>query len=83
MEITNWVSTMVLVKKKNRKIRICIDYRALNKQTQKDYFLLSFINIILDEVASHELYTFMNGYSGYNQISIALEDYHKIAFITP
>ena len=74
---------MVLVKKKNGKIRVCIDYRALNKRTQKDHFLLPFINIILDEVAGHELYTFMDGYSGYNQILIAPEDHHKIAFITP
>ena len=66
VEITDWVSPMVLVKKKNGKIRVCIDYRALNKRTQKDHFPLPFINIILDEVAGHELYTFMDGYSGYN-----------------
>ena len=83
VEITDWVSPMVLVKKKNGKIRICIDYRALNKRTQKDHFPLPFINIILDEVAGHELYTFMDGYSSYNQISIAPEDHHKTAFITP
>ena len=83
VEITDWVSPMVLVKKKNGKIRVCINYRALNKRTQKDHFPLSFINTILDEVAGHELYTFMDGYSGYNQISIAPEDHHKTAFITP
>ena len=83
VEITDWVSSMVLVKKKNGKIRVCIDYRALNKRTQKDHFPLPFINTILDEVAGHELYTFMDGYSGYNQISIALEDHHKTTFITP
>ena len=49
----------------------------------KDYFSLSFINIILNKVASYKLYTFMDGYFDYNQISIALENYHKIAFITP
>ena len=83
VEITDWVSPMVLVKKKNGKIRVCIDYRALNKRTQKDHFPLPFINTILDEVAGQELYTFMDGYSGYNQISIAPEDHHKTAFITP
>ena len=83
VEIIDWVSPMVLVKKKNGKIRVCIDYRALNKRIQKDHFPLPFINIILDEVAGHELYTFMDGYSGYNQISIAPEDHHKTAFITP
>jgi hypothetical protein len=74
---------MVLVKKKNGKLRVCIDYRALNKNIQKDHFPLPFVNTILDEVAGHELYTFMDGYSGYNQVSIALEDYHKTGFTTP
>ncbi len=83
VEITDWVSPMVLVKKKNGKLRVCIDYRKLNKNTQKDHFPLPFINNILDEVAGHEMYTFMDGYSGYNQVSIAPEDRHKTAFTTP
>ena len=83
VEITDWVSPMVLVKKKNGKLRVCIDYRKLNKNTQKDHFPLPFINSILDEVAGHEMYTFMDGYSGYNQVSIAIEDRHKTAFTTP
>ena len=83
VEITDWVSPMVIVKKKNRKYRVCIDYRKLNQNTQKDHFPLPFINTILEEVAGHELYTFMDGYSGYNQISIHPGDYHKTAFTTP
>ena len=67
----------------NGKIQVCIDYKAFNKRTQKDHFPLPFINTILDEVAGHELYTFMDGYSGYNQISIAPKDHHKTVFITP
>jgi hypothetical protein len=66
MEITDWISPMVLVKKKNGKIRVYIDFRALNKQTQKDHFPLPFISTILEEVAGHKLYTLMDGYSGYN-----------------
>ena len=83
VEITDWVSPMVIVKKKNGKLRVCIDYRKLNQSTQKDHFPLPFINTILEEVAGHELYTFMDGYSGYNQISIHPDDYHKTAFTTP
>ena len=83
VEITDWVSPMVLVKKKNGKLRVCIDYRRLNKATQKDHFPLPFVNQILDEVAGHELYTFLDGYSGYNQVSIHPNDYHKTAFTTP
>jgi hypothetical protein len=83
VEITDWVSPMVLVKKKNGKIRVCIDFRALNKQTQKDHFPLPFISTILEEVAGHQVYTLMDGYSGYNQIQVALRDRHKTAFTTP
>ena len=61
---------------------MCIDYRALNKQTHMDHFPLPFINIILGKVVGYEVYTFMDGYFGYNQILIALEDYHKTTFIT-
>lgn len=83
VEITDWVSPMVLVKKKNGKLRVCVDYRKLNSATQKDHFPLPFITNILEEVAGHERYTFMDGYSGYNQVSIALVDRHKTAFTTP
>ena len=83
VEITDWVSPMVLVKKKNGQLRVCIDYRKLNKCTEKDHFPLPFVNTILEEVAGYELYTFMDGYSGYNQISIHPDDYHKTAFTTP
>lgn len=74
---------MVLVKKKNGKLRVCVDYRKLNFCTQKDHFPLPFITSILEEVGGHDLYTFMDGYSGYNQVSIAPEDRHKTAFTTP
>jgi hypothetical protein len=83
VEITDWVSPMVLVKKKDGKIRVCNDFQALNKQTQKDHFPLTFISTILEEVAGHELYILMDGYSGYNQINVAFRDRHKIAFTTP
>ncbi len=52
------------------------------KNFQKDRFPLSFINTILDDETNHELYTFMHGYSKYNQVSIVLENYHNTAFTT-
>lgn len=64
IEITDWIFPMVLVEKKNGKLRMCIDHRCFNKATQKDHFPFPFVNHILDEVIGHELYTFMDGYSG-------------------
>ena len=63
--------------------RICIDYRKLNKATRKDHFPLPFLDQMLDRLAGHEYYCFLDGYSGYNQISIALEDQEKTTFTCP
>ncbi len=57
-----------------------MDYRKLNARTQKDHFSLPFITSILEEVAGHEQYTSMDGYSGYNQVLIAPEDRYKMTF---
>lgn len=46
--------------------RVCMDYRKLNKATQKDHFPLPFIDQMLDRLAGHEFYYLLDGYSGYN-----------------
>ena len=63
--------------------RICIDYRKLNKATRKDHFPLPFLYQLLDRLAGHEYYCFLDGYSGYNQISIAPDDQEKTTFTCP
>ena len=63
--------------------RVCIDYRKLNADTRKDHFLLPFVDQMLERVAGHEFYCFLDGYSGYNQIEIALEDQEKTTFTCP
>ena len=63
--------------------RICIDYRKLNKATRKDHFPLPFLDQMLDRLAGHEYYCFLDGYSGYNQIAIAPKDQEKTTFTCP
>ena len=63
--------------------RVCIDYRKLNAGTRKDHFPLPFVDQMLERVAGHEFYCFLDGYSGYNQIEIALEDQEKTTFTCP
>ena len=58
------------------------EYQKLNACTQNDHFPLPFITLLLEVVGGHVRYTFMDGYEGYNQISIALQDIHKTAFTT-
>jgi len=62
---------------------ICIDYRKLNSMTRKDHFPLPFMDQILERVAGHEFYCFLDGNPGYNQIEIALEDQEKTTFTCP
>ena len=63
--------------------RICIDYRKLNNATRKDHFPLPFMDQMLDRLARHAYYSFLDGYSGYHQIPIAPEDQEKTTFTCP
>ncbi|XP_062114244.1 uncharacterized protein LOC133825298 [Humulus lupulus] len=63
--------------------RICIDYRKLNKATRKENLPLSFLDQMLDRLADHSYYCFLDGYSGYHQIAIAPEYQEKTTFTCP
>lgn len=63
--------------------RMFIDYRKLNAATRKDHFPLCFLDQILESVVGHAFYCFLNGFSGYYQIEIALEDQGKTTFTCP
>ena len=69
--------------KKQGAIRICTDFCDLNRACPKDNFPTPFINQILDECVGSEVFSFMDGFSGYNQIQIKPEDQHKTTFICP
>ncbi|XP_071918757.1 uncharacterized protein [Coffea arabica] len=71
------------VPKKNGEVRVCVDYRDLNKASPKDDFPLPNIHIILDNTAGHEIESFCDCFAGYHQILMAEEDREKTAFITP
>ncbi|KAM2111924.1 hypothetical protein ACFX1R_014489 [Malus domestica] len=63
--------------------RVCIDYRKLNATTRKDHFPLPFLDQMLERLAGHSFYCFLDGYSGYNQIFIAPDDQEKTTFTCP
>jgi hypothetical protein len=83
MPLIEWVSNIVPVNKKQGTIRVCVDYRDLNKAYPKDNFHTPFIDQIIDDCAKCEVLSFMDGFSGYNQIEITTEDQHKTTFIYP
>jgi hypothetical protein len=81
--LTEWVSNLVLVNKKQGTIPICMDFRDLNKACPKDNFLTPYINQTLDECAGRIFFSFMDRFSGYNQIQIKPKNQHKTTFIFP
>ena len=71
-----WISSVVPVYKKNRKMRVCIDFRDLNKATPMDGYPMPVADMLVDAVAGHKVISFMDGNAGYNQIFMAIEDIH-------
>ena len=72
----------MLVKKANGKWRMCVDYTDLNAACPKDPYPLPSIDQLIDATAGHLMLSFMDAFSGYNQIKMAPEDCEKTAFIT-
>uniref|UniRef100_A0A2N9I389 Uncharacterized protein n=1 Tax=Fagus sylvatica TaxID=28930 RepID=A0A2N9I389_FAGSY len=78
-----WLSNTVVVKKKNGKWRVCVDFTDLNKACPKDPFPLPKIDQLVDSTAGHERMSFLDAFQGYHQIALRKEDQEKTAFITP
>nr|AAL77160.1 Putative polyprotein [Oryza sativa Japonica Group]AAP53498.1 retrotransposon protein, putative, unclassified [Oryza sativa Japonica Group] len=78
-----WVSSIVPVIKKNGKIRVCIDFRDLNKAIPKDEYPMPVADQLVDAASGHKILSFMDGNVGYNQIFMAEEDIHKTTFTCP
>ncbi|RDY06851.1 hypothetical protein CR513_09098, partial [Mucuna pruriens] len=77
-----WLANMVMVKKANGKWRMCTNYMDLNKICPKDPYPLPNIDRLVDSVSGFEFLSFMDAYSGYNQIKMHPDDEEKTAFIT-
>jgi hypothetical protein len=78
----NWLANGVMVKKSNGKWRTYVDFTDLNKACPKDSFLLPRIDQLVDSTARHKLLTFIDVFSGYNQIMMNEDDQEKMTFIT-
>ncbi|KAI5436137.1 hypothetical protein KIW84_022549 [Lathyrus oleraceus] len=77
VEYPQWVANIVLVPKKDGQVRMCVDYRHLNKASLKDDFPLPHIDMLVDNTAKFEVFLFIDGFYGYNQIKMAPEDMEK------
>jgi len=79
----DWLANPILVKKKNGKMRMCVDYTSLNKACLKVPFPLTCIDQIVDSSAGCETLSFLDAYSGYHQIKMKESDQLATSFITP
>ena len=71
-----------MVKKNNGKWRMCVDFTDLNRACPKNSYPLSRIDTLVDSKARHELLSFMDAFSGYNQIKMKEDDQKKTSFVT-
>ena len=79
---TRWVANLVLVRKKNGDIRLCIDFRNLNKASQKDNYHVPSMEHILQCISGSEMLSLLDGFSGYNQALVSSGDQRKTTFNT-
>ena len=78
-----WLANAILVRKKNDKWRMCVDYTGLNKACPKDPFPLPRIDQIVDSTSGCETLCFLDAYSGYHQITMKESNQLTTSFITP
>ena len=71
---SEWVSNLVPVRKKSGEIRLCVDFRNLNRASDKDNYPVPPMEQILQMVSGSELFSLLDGFSGYNQVLVAEED---------
>uniref|UniRef100_A0A2N9FTE0 RNA-directed DNA polymerase n=1 Tax=Fagus sylvatica TaxID=28930 RepID=A0A2N9FTE0_FAGSY len=83
IQYPTWLSNTVVVKKKNGKWRVCVDFTNLNQACPKDPFPLPKIDQLVDATAGHDRMSFLDAFQGYHQIALSAEDREKTAFITP
>jgi hypothetical protein len=82
VDYPEWLANVVLVRKITRKWRMCVDFTDLNRACPKDSFPLPQIDLLVDSTSGHELLTFVDAFSGYNQIHMDEADQEKTSFIT-
>jgi ribonuclease HI len=83
LRYSEWVANLVLVRKKSGEIRLCVDFRNLNRSSRKDNYTLPNMEHILQRVTGASRISMIDGFSGYNQISVMPEDNEKTTFTTP
>lgn len=80
---SSWMSNLVVVRKKNGDIRLCVDFRNLNQASLKDNYPLPNMEHLLQRVTGAGMMSMLDGFSRYNQVLLKRENQLKTAFTTP
>lgn len=83
LRYSDWIANLVPVRKKNGEIKLCVDFRNLNKCSRKDNYPLPKMEHILQKVSGSSVMSFIDGFSGYNQIAVHPDDREKTTITTP
>eukprot|EP00253_Pinus_taeda_P036509 PITA_36509 len=83
LRYSKWVANLVVVRKKNGEIRLCVDFRNLNKCSKKDNYPLPKMEHLLQQVSGTKVMSFIDGFSGFNQIAVHPDDQEKTTITTP
>jgi hypothetical protein len=83
LRYSDWVANLVPVRKKSGEIRLCVDFRNLNKSSLKDNYPLPKMDHVLEKVVGANIVSMIDGFSRYNQIAMNEQDKEKKAFTTP
>ena len=78
-----WLENIIPMMKRNGKLRVCVDFRDLNAATPKDIYVMPITDMLFDSTTNNELLSFMDGFSRYNKILIAINDISKTTFRCP
>ena len=77
------MENLIPVRNKNGEIRLCVDFRNLNKASEKDNYPVSPMEKILQQVSGSEMFSLLDGFSRYNQVLVSKIDQLKTTFRTP
>jgi hypothetical protein len=82
LRYSDCIANLVPVRKKNGEIRLCVNFKNVNKSSLKDNYLLPKMDHVLEKVVGENRMSMIDGFSGYNQIAVSKHDKEKTTFTT-
>jgi hypothetical protein len=75
-----WVANLVPIRKNSREILLCVDFRNLNRASEKENYIVPPMEKLLQTMSGSHIFSLLDGFSGYNQVLVSKEDHLKTTF---